>query len=129
MGKEMPKNIFQQVALVLNQTDSLVTLYHGGLEVGRMKLSSLYTGTGTLIFGRAKEQDSNKSQFYEGRMMEARLWYNAMDGTLIGSTYGGHHLTGYEKDLVDYYPMNEGSGDYVIGWRSESQDHPPLYLL
>ena len=36
-----------------------------------------------------------------------------MDGTLIGSTYGGHHLTGYEKDLVDYYPMNEGSGDYV----------------
>ena len=115
-SKEMPKNIFQQVALVLNQTDSLVTLYHGGLEVGRQKLSSLYTGTGTLIFGRAKEQDSNKSQYYEGRMMEARLWYNAMDGTLIGSTYGGHHLTGYEKDLVDYYPMNEGSGDYVIDY-------------
>ena len=115
-SKEMPKNIFQQVALVLNQTDSLVTLYHGGLEVGRQKLTSLYTGTGTLIFGRAKEQDSNKSQYYEGRMMEARLWYNAMDGTLIGSTYGGHHLTGYEKDLVDYYPMNEGSGDYVIDY-------------
>ena len=115
-SKEMPKNIFQQVALVLNQTDSLVTLYHGGLEVGRQKLSSLYTGTGTLIFGRAKEQDSNKSQYYEGRMMEARLWYNAMDGTLIGSTYGGHHLTGYEKNLVDYYPMNEGSGDYVIDY-------------
>jgi len=64
-SKEMPKNIFQQVALVLNQTDSLVTLYHGGLEVGRQKLSSLYTGTGTLIFGRAKEQDSNKSQYYD----------------------------------------------------------------
>ena len=112
-SKEMPKNIFQQVALVLNQTDSLVTLYHGGVEVGRQKLSSLYTGTGTLIFGRAKEQDSNKSQYYEGRMMEARLWYNAMDGTLIGSTYGNHRLTGFEKDLVDYYPMNEGSGDYV----------------
>ena len=47
--RHLPKNIFQQVALVLNQTDSLVTLYHGGLEVGRQKLSSLYTGTGTLI--------------------------------------------------------------------------------
>ena len=115
-SKEMPKNIFQQVALVLNQTDSLVTLYHGGIEVGRQKLSSLYTGTGTLIFGRAKEENSTESQYYEGRMMEARLWYNAMDGTLIGSTYGGHHLTGYEKDLVDYYPMNEGSGDYVIDY-------------
>ena len=115
-SKEMPKNIFQQVALVLNQTDSLMTLYHGGLEVGRMKLSSLYTGTGTLIFGRTNEQNRSKSTYYEGRMMEARLWYNAMDGTLIGSTYGGHHLTGYEKDLVDYYPMNEGSGDYVIDY-------------
>ena len=111
---EMPKNIFQQVALVLNQTDSLVTLYHGGLEVGRLKLTSLYTSTGPLIFGRTNEQNRTTSQYYEGRMMEARLWYNAMDGTLIGSTYGGHHLTGYEKDLVDYYPMNEGSGDYVI---------------
>ena len=115
-SKEMPKNIFQQVAMVLNQTDSLVTLFHGGIEVGQLKLSSLYTGTGTLIFGRAKKEDSTESQYYEGRMMEARLWYNAMDGTLIGSTYGGHHLTGYEKDLVDYYPMNEGSGDYVIDY-------------
>jgi hypothetical protein len=37
-----------------------------------------------------------------------------MDGGLIGTTYGSRRLTGYEKDLVDYYPMNEGSGDYVI---------------
>ena len=115
-SEEMPKNIFQQVAMVVNQTDSLLTLFHGGIEVGRMKLSSLYTGTGTLIFGRAKEENSTDSKYYEGRMMEARLWYNAMDGTLIGSTYGGHHLTGFEKDLVDYYPMNEGSGDYVIDY-------------
>ena len=111
---EMPKNIFQQVAMVLNQTDSILTLYHGGVEVGRQKLTSLYYGTGPLIFGRTNDVDRTQSQYYEGRMMEARLWYNAMDGTLIGSTYGGHHLTGYEKDLVDYYPMNEGSGDYVI---------------
>ena len=115
-GEEMPKNIFQQVAMVVNQTDSLLTLFHGGKEVGRMKLSSLYTGTGPLVFGRAKNDDNADSKYYEGRMMEARLWYNAMDGTLIGSTYGGHHLSGYEKDLVDYYPMNEGSGDYVIDY-------------
>ncbi len=115
-SEEMPKNIFQQVAMVLNQTDSLVTLYHGGLSVGSLKLSSPYTGTGALVFGRAKNDDNADSQYYEGRMMEARLWYNAMDGTLIGSTYGGHRLSGTEKDLVDYYPMNEGSGDYVIDY-------------
>jgi hypothetical protein len=46
-------------------------------------------------------------------MMEARLWYSAMNGGQIGTTYGNRRLTGYEKDLVDYYPMDEGSGDMV----------------
>ena len=107
------KRGFTQVALVLNQQDSIVTLFNGGVEIGRGKLTSLYTGTGALIFGRTNEQNRSESQFYEGRMMEARLWYSAMTGGLIGTTYGSHRLTGYEKDLVDYYPMNEGSGDYV----------------
>ena len=110
----LDNNAFHQVALVLNQTDSLLTLFHGGLEVSRHKLNALYYGTGPLIFGRTNEQNRSESQYYKGRMMEARLWYAAMDGTLIGSTYGGHRLTGTEKDLVDYYPMNEGSGDYII---------------
>ena len=73
----------------------------------------VYTSTGPLIFGRTNELDRSKSQYYEGRMMEARLWYSAMSGMLIGTTYGSRRLSGYEKDLVDYYPMNEGFGDYV----------------
>ena len=108
------KNAFRQVAVTINQKDSLLTFFNGGVEIGHHKLTSLYTGTGTLIFGRANELNRNEILYYEGRMMEARLWYSAMDGGLIGTTYGGHRLTGYEKDLVDYYPMNEGSGDYVI---------------
>jgi hypothetical protein len=107
------KNGFTQVAMTVNQQDSTVTFFNGGVEIGRDKLTSLYNGTGTLIFGRTNELDRAQSQYYEGRMMEARLWYSAMDGGLIGTTYGGHRLTGYESNLVDYYPMNEGSGDYV----------------
>ena len=107
------KNAFRQVAMVLNQTDSLLTFYNGGVQIGSHKLNTLYNGTGPLIFGRTNETDRNQSQYYEGRMMEARLWYSAMDGGLIGTTYGHRRLTGYEKDLVDYYPMNEGSGDYA----------------
>ena len=110
------KEGFTQVAVSINQTDSTLTFFNGGVEIGRNKLTSLYNGTGTLIFGRTNEQDRTESQYYEGRMMEARLWYSAMDGGLIGTTYGGRRLTGYEKDLVDYYPMNEGSGDYVIDY-------------
>ena len=107
------KNAFRQVAVSINQQDSTLTFFKGGLQIGRNKMTALYNGTGTLIFGRTNEQNRDESQYYEGRMMEARLWYSAMDGTLIGSTYGGKRLTGYEKDLVDYYPMNEGSRDYV----------------
>ena len=110
------KKGFTQVAVSINQTDSLLTFFNGGVEIGHNKLKSLYTGTGPLIFGRAKEQNSTESQYYEGRMMEARLWYAAMDGGLIGTTYGSRRLTGYESNLVDYYPMNEGSGDYVIDY-------------
>ena len=105
---------FTQVAMTLNQKDSLVTFFNGGVQAGKPhKLTSLYIGTGPLIFGRTNELDRNGSQYYQGRMMEARLWYSAMDGGLIGTVYGGHRLTGFEKDLVDYYPMNEGSGKYV----------------
>ena len=111
------KTGFKQVAMVLNQTDSTVTFFNGGVQAGKPhKLTALYTGTGPLIYGRTNELDRKASQYYEGRMMEARLWYSAMDGGLIGTTYGNQRLTGYEKDLVDYYPMFEGSGPYVLDY-------------
>ncbi|MBQ7443880.1 MAG: fibronectin type III domain-containing protein [Bacteroidaceae bacterium] len=110
------KNTFVHVALAINQTDSVLTFFNGGKDIGRHTLTALYNSTGTLIFGRTNEQDRTQSQYYEGRMMEARLWYAALDGALVGGTYGGQRLTGYEKDLVDYYPMNEGSGDYVTDY-------------
>ena len=77
-------------------------------------MNNLYKGTGMLIFGRTNESDRKESKYYEGRMMEARLWYRVMDGGLLSTTYGKRRLTGYEKDLVDYYPMDEGSGDYAM---------------
>ena len=104
---------FTQVALVMSQ-DSTLTFYNGGVEIGRNKLKELYSGTGPLIFGRTNESNRNKSKYYQGRMMEARLWYRALSGSLLGTTYGNRRLTGYEMGLVDYYPMNEGTGSYAI---------------
>ncbi len=106
------KNCFTQVAMVMTQ-DS-VMFYNGGIRIGRSELTSPYNGIGPLIFGRTNESNRNNSQFYEGNMMEARLWYRALDGALVGTTYGGKRLTGYEMGLVDYYPMNEGSGHYAM---------------
>ena len=106
--------IFTQVAMSIDLASDSIAFYNGGKMLGKQKLLTHYTGTGKLIFGRTNEGDRMDSKYYEGRMMEARLWYRAMDGGLIGTTYGYRRLTGYEQGLVDYYPMNEGSGDYVM---------------
>ena len=91
-----------------------LTFYNGGKQLGSFKMTEPYNGTGRLIFGRTNETDRSKSQYYEGRMMEARLWYRAMTGGQVGTTYGSRRLTGYEMGLVDYFPMNEGTGDYAL---------------
>ena len=104
------KDVFTHVAFSINQTDSLLTFFKDGVSIGQQKMTGLYNGTGTLIFGRTNEQDRTQSQYYEGRMMEARLWYTAMDPVQVG-TYAKKRLSGYEKSLVDYYPMKEGSGN------------------
>ena len=108
------KNIFTQVAMSMDLNDDSLRLFNGGKVIGRFPIIEHYNGTGNLIFGRTNESDRSDSKYYEGRMMEARLWYRAMDGALIGSTYGSRRLTGYEVGLVDYYPMNEGSGNYAL---------------
>ncbi|MBP3251303.1 MAG: Ig-like domain-containing protein [Prevotella sp.] len=108
------KGGFTQVALSISQADSTLTFYNGGKTIGQAKLTEAYNGTGRLIFGRTNETDRSQSTFYSGRMMEARLWYRAMTGGEVGTTYGSRRLSGYEMGLVDYYPMNEGSGDYAV---------------
>ena len=105
---------FAQVALVIDNENSKLRFFNGGKQIGEADLAKAYNGTGRLIFGRTQESDRTKATYYEGRMMEARLWYRAMTGGLIGTTYGSQRLTGYEMGLVDYYPMNEGTGNYAL---------------
>ena len=110
---------FTQVAMVISQPKGdeekwKLALYNGGLRMGTYELDEPYTGVGPLIFGRTNEADRSQSSFYKGRMMEARLWYRALTEAEASTIYGGKRLTGYEMGLVDYYPMNEGSGDFAL---------------
>lgn len=105
---------FTQVALVIDNENSKLRFFNGGKQIGEADLAKAYNGTGRLIFGRTQESNRKEATYYEGRMMEARLWYRAMTGGLIGTTYGSQRLTGYERGLVDYYPMNEGTGSYAL---------------
>ena len=110
---------FTQVAMVIKQPAEgakycLLQLYNGGSLCAEDSLMVPYTGVSPLYFGRTNEANRNNSKYYRGRMMEARLWYRALDGEQIGTEYGWKRLSGYELGLVAYYPMNEGNGQYAL---------------
>ena len=49
---------------------------------------------------------------YTGDMLEARVWTKALEPDDIAAT-NAHYLTGYERELLAYYRMNEGKGDIM----------------
>ncbi len=101
---------FQRVALVLNNDKKTVNLYTSE-QVGT-KENVVYSGYGPIIFGSTNETDASKRSFFEGNMLQGRVWNRVLDIDQLNS-YGNKLLTGYEVGLVDYYPMNEGNGDYA----------------
>ena len=112
---------FTQVAMVITKPDPDIKndkwhleFFNGGTSLGKDVINEPYTGSGPLIFGRTNEADRTTSKFYQGRMMEARLWYRPLDAGLLGTTYAFKRLHGNEMGLMDYYPMNEGTGDFAI---------------
>ena len=101
---------FQRVALVLDNDNQRLMLY--GKELMARMDSVTYSGTGPLTFGTAEDATDGKEKFFTGRMLQGRLWYRTFD--LAGlNRYAERLLTGYEMGLVDYYPMNDGRGEYA----------------
>ena len=49
---------------------------------------------------------------YDGDMLEARIWTKALTLEEISAT-ANHSLTGYERELLAYYRMDEGKGETV----------------
>ncbi len=104
------EGIFQRVALVVDNEHQRISLYSNDLDATLDSVT--YSGYGSLIFGATNQTDANKRTCYEGRMLQARVWNRAMDLIQLNN-YGNQMLTGYEMGLTDYYPMNEGRGDYA----------------
>ena len=107
---DLSSTAFKRVAMVLDNDRRRLTLYADSLEAQMDSVT--YSGYGPLIFGATNQADVSKRTFYQGRMMQGRVWNRAMDINLL-NTYGNQLLTGYEMGLTDYYPMNEGQGDYA----------------
>ena len=101
---------FQRVAMVLDNENKQLSLYNN-MQIGSWD-DITYSGTGHLTFGAAEDAADGKEKFFKGRMLQGRLWYRAMDLATL-NRYSGCLLTGYELGLADYYPMNDGTGDYA----------------
>lgn len=104
-------NGFQQVALALDNAQKRLTLYADTVSTSLDSVS--YSGYGAIIFGSTNQADVTKRKHFKGRMLQGRVWNRVLDKTLL-NYYGYKTLTGYEMGLTDYYPMNEGDGDFAI---------------
>ena len=104
-------NGFQQVALALDNAQKRLTLYADTVSASLDSVS--YSGYGAIIFGSTNQADVTKRKHFKGRMLQGRVWNRVLDKTLL-NYYGYKTLTGYEMGLTDYYPMNEGDGDFAI---------------
>ncbi len=100
----------KQVALILDNDHRQALLWNDSI-IGTCA-NVTYSGYGPLIFGATNEVNTDDRKHYQGRMLEARLWNRTMDDALL-TTYGKKQLTGYEMGLKDYYPMNDGEGNYA----------------
>ena len=100
---------FQRVAMVLDNQKQKLILYSEGQDA--MFDSITYSGYGPVTFGAA-ERGSGERAFFKGRMLQGRVWNRTLNLEMLNS-YGNKLLTGYEMGLTDYYPMNEGKGDYA----------------
>ena len=105
-GKMEPVQDFTRCAMTYDTT-GVVRFFAGTKEITLPNQPTLprYTGNGTLLFGNTADGEEP----FHGNMLEARLWTKAQEQDELALTYK-KHLTGYERELMAYYPMNEGLG-------------------
>ena len=108
--KPMEFLAFKRVALSIDNDLKRLTLFGDNEEVTLD--SVIYSGYGPIIFGSTNQTDYSKREFYNGRMLQGRIWNRAMTKIQLNA-YANQLLTGYEMGLTAYYPMNEGRGDFA----------------
>ena len=98
-------NLFQRVVLTYDDNTQQVHFYVGGANMDsdndKNRTFSGHSGSGKIVFGSD----------YNGNMAEARIWTKYLDIEQLNAT--SNTLCGYEVNLCDYYPMNEGKDNEV----------------
>lgn len=106
-------NSFVRLLMVYNQEDSTLHFYMGNHElriVSRYGNSCVVESERSPFCLGANYDDGEASNNFAGRMMEVRVWNEALTPARMSET-DMRRLTGYEEGLVAYYPLNEGRYD------------------
>ena len=113
-------NALHEVAYALDQSGDNMTVnfFDGSKQIGHSTLIGKYEGSSSLVIGY---DFVNPEISYKGDMLEFRLWNRAMTAANL-SEYGKKKLNGYEYGLLDYYPFNEGGGDWAYDKAPGSMD-------
>ncbi len=103
----LPDNVFSRVLAVYDNDKKDVRFYIGTESVpiaadahDSLPANFVLRGSAPLQFGGD----------YEGDILEARIWTKALTQDEIVAT-NMKYLTGYERDLMAYYRMDEGRGN------------------
>ena len=106
---EEPMTAFMRVLFIYDQDQGGVHFYAGTEDitdtaaVDRDALANIkYSASAPICIGKG----------FEGNMKEVRLWTKALTTEEVAQTHMTR-LTGYERELLAYYPMDEGSGEIL----------------
>ena len=113
-------NALHQVAYAVDQSSDGITVnfFDECKPIGSKKITGTYDASTPLVLGYGVGFDED---IYKGDMLEFRLWNRSMTENSL-DTYGKKKLTGYESGLLDYYPLNEGEGDWCYDKAPGSMD-------
>ena len=105
-------NALHQVAYALDQTEDnmKITFFDQSKAIGTKTISGNYENSASFYLGRDFQTDEKR---YYGEMLEFRLWNRAMTQSELDA-YSKKRLTGYESGLLNYYPLNEGKGEFAF---------------
>lgn len=79
-------------------------------EAGSDGLCPVYTGNSPIHFGVSKGSGSHATAPFKGRMLEVRLWNQAISADMV-SQYNKKMLDGYSNRIIGYWPMRQAGGD------------------
>lgn len=98
-----PMTDFTRVIMTYDDSTGRIRFYAGTQDVTDPEADTTgadgFHGEAPLLFGHG----------FKGNMLEARLWFKVLSQADIAET-NRKRLTGFERKLAAYYPMNEGRG-------------------